>query len=51
MNREVHVRFSEGLAVRFRGATQLCHKLLVGRQRAQLTRKTPDTFFIPGCRF
>jgi len=23
MNREVHVRFSEGLAVRFRGATQL----------------------------
>jgi len=32
MNREVHVRFSEGLAVRFRGATQL------------LARNQPDDF-------
>lgn len=28
MNREVHVRFWEGLAVRFRWATQLPHDLL-----------------------
>ncbi len=31
MNREVHVRFSEGLAVRFRGATQLLRIFWVGR--------------------
>ncbi len=31
MNREVHVRFSEGLAVRFRGATQLVRIFQVGR--------------------
>ena len=28
MNREVHVRFWEGLAVRFRWATQLSRKLI-----------------------
>ena len=35
MNREVHVRFSEGLAVRFRGATQLYQRGLTMQRLAE----------------
>ena len=45
MNREVHVRFWEGLAVRFRWATQLSNSLTWPLQaRASIPFSAPNIF-------
>lgn len=42
MSREAHVQFWEGLAVRFRRATQLFESVRLGRTRASLNRQLPE---------
>jgi hypothetical protein len=42
MSREAHVQFWEGLAVRFRRATQLFEGLRICRTRKEVDRPLPD---------
>jgi hypothetical protein len=42
MSREAHVQFWEGLAVRFRWATQLSESLRLGQPRPPINRQLPE---------